>query len=166
MAVINVRAEFGRFLPGSRPLTLASTTPNWLKDGLRFECLPDCAACCVNHDDYSTVYLTSDDAVALAKFFKISLETFLERHAVLEDGELALHMEGDDCVFLEGTRCGVYAARPLQCRTFPFWPRFLKSAKTWKDLTHFCPGIDQGKKHTLLQIRAVAKSYDSSGIED
>ena len=142
------------------------TKPKWLEDGLRFECQPDCAACCINHDDYSIVYLTSDDAVGLADFFNITLEEFLERHAALDDGELVLHMEDDDCVFLEGTRCSVYTARPLQCRTFPFWPRFLKTKKAWQELKQFCPGIDTGTKHTLLQIRAVAETYDSTGIED
>ena len=31
-------------------------------------------------------------------------------------------------MFLEdGYRCSIYNARPTQCRTYPFWPRFVQS---------------------------------------
>ena len=40
--------------------------------------------------------------------------------------------KGHGCTFLtrEGG-CGVYEARPVQCRAYPFWPRVLKSPETW-----------------------------------
>lgn len=37
-----------------------------------------------------------------------------------------LLVQGSDaCVFLEGTRCGVWGARPVQCATYPFWPELM-----------------------------------------
>ena len=37
------------------------------------------------------------------------------------------------CVFLdqETNYCRIYEARPVQCRTYPFWPSILKSQEAW-----------------------------------
>ena len=50
---------------------------------------------------------------------------------------------GYDCVFWDGG-CGVYEARPLQCRTFPFWPSVLASKEAWEETAAGCPGMDRG----------------------
>ena len=47
-----------------------------------------------------------------------------------------------DCVFYRpGEGCTVYAARPTQCRTYPFWGRILASPTTWEIEAETCPGI-------------------------
>jgi Fe-S-cluster containining protein len=41
-----------------------------------------------------------------------------------------------DCIMFNpkaGT-CATYAARPTQCRTFPFWPGNLSNVKSWERL--------------------------------
>lgn len=39
---------------------------------------------------------------------------------------------GDACIFLgEDNRCTIYEARPLQCRTYPYWPRMMMSRDEW-----------------------------------
>jgi hypothetical protein len=43
-----------------------------------------------------------------------------------------------------GGGCMVYEARPLQCRTFPFWASIMNSKATWKMAALDCPGMDQG----------------------
>jgi Fe-S-cluster containining protein len=56
---------------------------------------------------------------------------------------------GYDCVFLDRTSkpgkavCGIYAARPMQCRTWPFWPENLKSPRHWSEVKRRtpCPGM-------------------------
>lgn len=37
------------------------------------------------------------------------------------------------CVFLEpdGKQCSIYEARPVQCRTYPFWPTIMESMQSW-----------------------------------
>ena len=49
-----------------------------------------------------------------------------------------------DCVFLESGKCSVYQARPIQCRTYPFWEEILKSEKAWNEEAAYCPGIGKG----------------------
>lgn len=130
----------------------SGSSPRWFAEGLRFECVPDCGACCTNHDDYAYVYLEGDDFDRLAGFLELDDDTFIARYTDLNEGALVLRMDEPDCPFLDGVRCSVYPARPTQCRTFPFWEETLTTPKSWERLRSFCPGIDRGPRHDLLQI--------------
>jgi Fe-S-cluster containining protein len=133
----------------------------WYTGGLRFECQPDCANCCVNHGDYAFVYLEKTDARRLARFLGLKLAEFKARYTEAEDEYLILRMDQPACPFLEGRRCTVYRARPIQCRTFPFWKNNLTSLSAWKRLRGFCPGIDQGELHPLRVIENHLDDLDS-----
>jgi Fe-S-cluster containining protein len=62
-----------------------------------------------------------------------------------------MHANGD-CVFLgEGRRCRIYAVRPAQCRTYPFWPE-LETRQAWRDEARRCEGILLGK--SKITVRA------------
>ena len=49
---------------------------------------------------------------------------------------------GEVCTFLhsDGT-CKIHRAKPVQCRTYPFWPEFLASPFEWKAEGARCEGI-------------------------
>ena len=133
----------------------------WFAEGVRFECRPDCGACCTNHDDYSYVYLEPEDITVLAAHLELSEPDFLEEYTATEDGYVFLKMDDPDCMFLDGEkRCAIYAARPRQCRTFPFWPDNPKSRKNWRKLCAFCPGIDRGRLHGPAEIEERLREYE------
>ena len=48
---------------------------------------------------------------------------------------LKRNKETGSCVFLDSSssKCGIYDARPVQCRTHPFWPSLLEDEEAWKD---------------------------------
>ena len=48
---------------------------------------------------------------------------------------LKRNKETGSCVFLNSSsgKCGIYDARPVQCRTYPFWPSLLEDEEAWKD---------------------------------
>ena len=132
----------------------------WYGDGLRFECQPDCAHCCTRHDAYAYVYLEGDDLARLADHFGMTHAAFRRRWTRKDDGYTILKIDGATCPFLEGTRCSVYEARPVQCGTFPFWRENLRTREEWESLGSFCPGIGKGDFVPLEAILAQARSRE------
>jgi Fe-S-cluster containining protein len=124
----------------------------WYARGLRFECQPDCANCCVNHGEYAYVYLERGDAQRLARHLRLKPAEFRKRYTEDDEDYVFLRMDDPACPFLDGRRCTVYPARPTQCRTFPFWRSHLTSPGAWKRLSGFCPGIDRGALHSQRTI--------------
>lgn len=132
----------------------------WYTAGLPFSCRPECGACCTRHQDYAYVYLKEEDIRRLSRFLGLSRREFLNRYAIVDDGDLVMKMEEPACPFLDGWRCRVYEARPVQCRTFPFWSESLTSRATWNRLKRFCPGINEGEIHSLKVIREHLRARD------
>jgi len=112
----------------------------WYQAGLRFECT-GCGHCCTGAD--GIVWTTEADIERLAAALALDLDTFGRRHLRRVGDRYALLDSGHDgaCVFLEGDRCRVYAARPSQCRRYPFWPSHLASAEAWAKAATACEGI-------------------------
>jgi Fe-S-cluster containining protein len=131
----------------------APDRPVWYADGLRFACQEGCGKCCVNRGTHTYLYLEDEDVERLASFLKLTRRKFLRRYTTTDDGDRVLRSAGPGCLFLEGTRCGVHAARPRQCRTYPFWPQNVEFRSSWRRAARFCPGIDKGETHSLRTIR-------------
>ncbi len=124
------------------------------ENGLKFECQGS-GKCCTSRGSYGYVYLTLADRKRFAAHFKLTTAAFTRKYCDKHDGHIHLKAPGADCAFLEGKRCGVYAARPSQCRTWPFWPENL-TAKAWtKEVATFCPGVGKGKLHTKAEIEKI-----------
>jgi Fe-S-cluster containining protein len=62
--------------------------------------------------------------------------------------------KSEDCVFWRDG-CTVYEARPLQCRTYPFWSELLASEEVWRETAEGCPGIGGGAWHSRAEIEGV-----------
>ena len=64
-----------------------------------------------------------------------------------------------DCIYLEPDGdghigCRIYAVRPVQCRTWPFWTINLMTPESWADAGLRCPGINRGKPVNFDEIEA------------
>ena len=100
-----------------------TTRQPWYAEGLRFECQPDCAACCTNHDDYSYVYLEGDDLERISEHLEISADECAERYTIVEDDCRVLRMDLPDCPFLHqvGERRNGDDVAPLRGRLNLNW---------------------------------------------
>jgi Fe-S-cluster containining protein len=113
----------------------------WFNDGLRFKCT-GCGKCCTGSPGY--VYLSEKDISALAMHHNLAREEFLRKYTRYVDGQYALLEEPVtyDCVFLKNNQCTVYTARPIQCRTFPWWIQHLREPSDWQEAAARCEGIN------------------------
>jgi len=120
--------------------------------GLNFSCTR-CSSCCRYEPGY--VFLSKNDLMLLAEALKITYTDVVEKYCrwvPVPGGKKQLSIRekpGFDCIFWQDG-CSIYQARPLQCRTFPFWESTLSSPEAWKNLT--CPGTGKGTLHCLEYI--------------
>ncbi len=123
--------------------------------GLRFTCTR-CSHCCRHEPGF--VFLSYQDLERLIIHFRIPPEDFLEQYCRTVDLGIAKRLslkEKDNCdCILWGTKgCIAYEARPLQCRSYPFWEPHLDSEESWNDLSSECPGVNQGGLHCKEEIQ-------------
>jgi uncharacterized protein len=97
----------------------------------------------------------------IQRFLKISWRWFRRRYVtVYEDGGEGLRWENDRCVFLDANdRCRIYAARPTQCRTYPFWTEVLRSRASWRATAGLCEGVGRGYVIPLAEVRERLRQY-------
>ena len=140
-----------------------SSLPIFWEEGLRFECQQS-GVCCTSRGEFGFVYLLDSDVERLAKHLGLGKEDFVRDYCDQTDGFIHLNNPELDCGFLREGRCGVYAARPEQCRTWPFWPENLKSQKAWnRDVLMDCVGAGQGRLHTKAEIQAILARQEDVG---
>jgi Fe-S-cluster containining protein len=124
----------------------------WWSEGVRFQCQGS-GNCCVSHGEFGFVYVTKSDRQNMAKLLGMTTAAFTKKHCNKTDDFFHLKDNGEDCSFLKNKRCTIYTARPMQCRTWPFWPETM-SAKSWKkEVMGFCPGVNKGPVRDATEIQ-------------
>jgi len=119
--------------------------------GLRFECTM-CGNCCTGPSGF--VLFTDEEADAMAAEIGVPRDRFIERYTRETSLGRSLAEKpsafGQDCIFLDRDTlpgkavCGLYGARPTQCRTWPFWKSNLQTRRHWERASEGCPGMNQG----------------------
>ena len=139
-----------------------SFTHSWYQDGLRFTCQSGCARCCGGAP--GDVFVTREEIDAIAARMNIAVAEFEDsyvRH--YSSGKMSLiEKRNGDCILLDEKGCSAYAARPKQCRDFPFWPEIMKSPFAWLKEAQRCPGIGVGELHDAPKILELLKSQQQS----
>ena len=99
-----------------------------------------CANCC----KLATAVVTERDAARLSRHLRIPLAQFWRDYTVEseEEGRILRQNEAG-CIFLDGTACTVYEARPDACQRFPHVVRGAGSiaSRMWQfvDRATYCP---------------------------
>jgi len=132
----------------------------WYKDGLQFECTV-CGRCCTGGSGFVWVSQTEIDSIAAQMgltplmFEQVFVWTVRPKQRSLKE------YPNGDCVLLNDQthRCRVYAERPIQCRTWPFWTQNLLSPNTWSAIAATCPGCNRGRLYSLEEIEERRKAF-------
>ena len=127
----------------------------WYADGLRFEC-SRCGHCCRGAGN---VWVSDADVASLAQALEVSdaeLRSLYTRR-LGRSGVVLRQQRNQDCVFWHPeSGCQVYAQRPRQCRTYPFWRAIVHSRESWEEEASSCPGIGRGSLHAAEGVEASA----------
>lgn len=127
----------------------------WYRDGLAFECTR-CGACCTGAPGF--VWVNVEEITRLAEFRGESIGQFSKKYVRRVRNRYSLiERPGGDCIFWDkAAGCTVYSARPVQCRTWPFWPENIATPEDWAHVMRVCPGSGGGRWFNLEEIRAAA----------
>lgn len=138
----------------------------WFDKGLRFKCT-GCGGCCTGSPGY--VYLSESDLERLAVHHQLTPQEFAKKYTRLVDGQYALldRPTTYDCIFLQDKQCTVYEARPVQCRTFPWWIHNLRDEKDWEEAAKRCEGINHPEAPLIpsLHIQEQCLTYLDNLLE-
>jgi hypothetical protein len=115
--------------------------------------------------DTGYVFLSDVDLGRLAEGLATSVEEVAERYCKRVGlgivSRLSLREQpNNDCVFWLDGECSVYAHRPLQCRSYPFWPAHLGSTSEWNEVERECPGVNIGPRHSAAEIRGWLAAHE------
>ncbi len=98
--------------------------------------------CCTGESGY--IWVGPNERDKMAEFLKVSSEEFKEKYLIKVGYKFSLKEKDFDggyaCIFfdIDKLQCGIYEARPNQCKTFPFWDYFKTNLE---ELEKECPGI-------------------------
>jgi uncharacterized protein len=123
-------------------------SPAWLqtRSSMPFDCTA-CGKCCKT---VGSVYLSPDDVAEAARVLEVTVLHFISNYAshtisstddsASTDTQQWIRLEertdahgSPACVFLDldTNFCQIYQARPMQCRTYPFWPHLVATPEAW-----------------------------------
>jgi hypothetical protein len=129
----------------------------WYADGLSFACTR-CGRCCTGAPGY--VWVNAEEIAAIATYRNETLEQFSKRFVRRVGGRYSLvERPRGDCIFWSSeSGCTVYAARPAQCQTWPFWPENIADRESWDRACVSCPGsgAEGARVFSVDEIRATA----------
>ncbi|QGQ25920.1 YkgJ family cysteine cluster protein [Gimesia benthica] len=132
----------------------------WYRDGLNFTCT-QCGNCCTGAP--GVVWVDDAEIKAIADLTEKSTGEILLMHTRLYAGRRTLtEYANGDCTFFDPEKrgCTIYEARPVQCRTWPFWNSNLKDKASWDSLSPDCPGAGKGAFVSFEEIQKRSEQID------
>ena len=120
-------------------------------EGLCFSCT-QCGKCCARP---GVVVFTDEDIARVSAHMNMSPGAFKATYLDWDDGDWMVPVaDGEPCLFLEAGLCAIHSVKPVQCRTYPFWPELLESPQVWRDEAEFCEGVGRGEPLSAREIDA------------
>lgn len=123
------------------------------KDGFTFCFDPDVCTRCPGRccrGKSGNIWINDQELKELSRFLEINTVDFINRFVDRVDNRSSLkerYVDGSyDCIFFDARKngCSVYAARPNQCRRFPFWDEYKNRPD---EILLECPGIQEEPEH-------------------
>ena len=141
----------------------------WYIAGLHFECR-QCGKCCSGLQE-GVIWISRHEINMLADRLGITASELRKKHLKRIGFRSSIKENpcSKDCIFLaelNGSKgCTIYDVRPMQCRSWPFWPGNLQSPDDWNTAATKCPGVNKGRLYTFDEIQKIKnqKQWWNSG---
>jgi Fe-S-cluster containining protein len=120
----------------------------------RFHCT-GCGECCTGPGSDWVIEVSRTEQERIRRHLGVTRAWFRRRYLFRFDEEtesLRMNRKTGACVFLEDGRCRIYAVRPTQCRTYPWWPELMRPT-AWRREARRCEGIGRGGVVPLVEVR-------------
>ncbi len=140
------------------------TEANTGEVGLRFHCT-ECGKCCYVRGTYAHVYVEDDELRRLAKLTGMTVRDFRHDYTYQDLlGWTQLIFAGEHCAFLdaETNKCRVHEARPVQCRTYPFWRELVTDGRWSKTAREQCEGVGHGSAYSAGEVEVLMAEQESA----
>jgi Fe-S-cluster containining protein len=153
--------ESGAFITKNKPTTCCNKMESnyhrahFFDKGLRFEC-KQCGACCTGEP--GIIYIGRGEVKQVAKHLSIQVSELIEMYLYPFMNGYSVREHSDGRCFFYNDGCNIYAVRPKQCKTFPFWFENLRSHRKWLHISQECPGIGQGLLYSKEQVLEIVQS--------
>lgn len=112
---------------------------------LRFKCT-QCGQCCFG-SKYAYVRASQKEVDNILHYLDLN-EQYFKRHYLVKLYNhgigIKINTAGACSLLSRQGECRAYPVRPVQCRTYPFWPEIINQASTWRAETKRCEGINCG----------------------
>jgi Fe-S-cluster containining protein len=117
------------------------------KEGFPYSFIPSACEscggrCCTGESGY--IYVNKSEMQRIASYLHVDIEELKKEYLFKKGYKFSIKerkvAESFECIFFdrETNGCSIYEARPIQCRTFPFWD-YYKTRVT--ELKNECPGV-------------------------
>lgn len=120
------------------------------KDGFLYAFDPSACSscqgrCCTGESGY--IYVNKNEIEKIAELLNLDINKFVSKYLFKKGYKYSIKEsvfnDSHECIFYDrdSNGCKIYDARPLQCKTFPFWDYYKTRVK---ELVEECPGIREG----------------------
>jgi len=117
--------------------------------GFYYTCIR-CGECCCRP---GSVFFTAEEMKKAAAMLGTTVKSF--KHKYVTDklvDVFELYTESSCPFYIEEEGCSIYEARPLQCKTYPFWKNNFTSQEALEKLHDECPGTGEGEFFSVDDI--------------
>ena len=117
------------------------------KDGFDFAFDPGACKKCPGHcccGESGNIWVSQQEILQICSLLQINPVDYIQKYLNRIGNRFSIKErfteDAFECVFFDGPQkqCSIYAARPLQCRQYPFWEHFKKHKE---QVIKECPGI-------------------------
>ena len=136
------------------------------REDLPFFCT-GCGDCCKGGGN---VYFSEEELLKIKEFLKLDENRWnvLTGHLIqFKKNNLSIHRSNKACIFLDKeNKCRIYSVRPLQCRSYPFWPSVFSSPQEFKAHVRHCEGFRRTEESfsllkTVRRVNATVRIFNA-----